>query len=279
VVVIAGATLAALATRATGTATARPPDRAVSVGASLSPHVALFGAAVVAELRVRLDPKRVDPRSVRLTVRFTPFSLLGRPRVRVESGDGATVVRVSYRLQCLAAACSHPGGQAIVRLPPALVRWGTPARLARVRWPRATVDSRLTLGDAARPSLRYTTTAPDRRYRVDPAVVGWTAVGGSSMLLLALGALAPGRLRRRPAAGPPPRSELEQALARLERAGRASQAERRAAIGALAHALEDTGFAELAPLARRLAWSSCGPSPAVANELALLVRAALEVAA
>jgi hypothetical protein len=58
-----------------------------------------------------------------------------------------------------------------------------------------------------------------------------------------------------------------------------SQADRRGAIGDLAQVLEREGFGELAPLARRIAWSSSGPTPALASELALLVRAALEVAA
>jgi hypothetical protein len=104
-------------------------------------------------------------------------------------------------------------------------------------------------------------------------------VGTSAALVLALGMLVPLRLRRRERPLEPPSSELEQILARLERAADGSQAERRAAIGELARILERDGFGELAPLARRLAWSRGGPSRAVASELALLVRAALEVAA
>jgi hypothetical protein len=126
--------------------------------------------------------------------------------------------------------------------------------------------------------LRYTTEAPAHKYRVDPVAVGWTAIGGAAVLVLALGAFMPLKLRHGDARVEPPSSDLERALAHVVEAAEGSQADRRGAIGDLAQALEREGFGELAPLARRIAWSSGGPSPAVASELALLVRAALEVA-
>ena len=276
----AAAMLVALAAAQSGGRHRAAPARApVWAEATLTPRVSLFGAAIRADVRVAVNTKRVDPRTVRVAMHFAPFSLAARPRTRIERLRGTTVVRFVYRIQCLTAACSQPGTQALVRFRPAVVSWGKPARRSLVAWPRATVASRLTRGDVVHPSLRYLTTTPARRYRVDPVVLGWTAVAAAAALVVALGVVVPLVLRRRGAAAEPPSSELEQALARVERAAWARQADRRAAIGELAQALERDGFAELAPLARRLAWSSGGPSAAVASELALLVRAALEVAA
>jgi hypothetical protein len=259
-----------------GGATEPAPLAAVSAQALLQPRVVLFGAAVRAELRVAVDPTRVDPRTVRATVRLAPFSALGPRRVRRQSFGRATLIRIRFRLHCVAGACSRPGGQANVALRPAVVRWGK-HRLV-VAWPRETIDSRLTVDDLAHPSLRYATDAPARRYRADPVLVGWTSIGAAAALVLALGVFVPVKLRREPTRVEQPSSELEQALARVVAAARQSQADRRGAIGDLAHVLEREGFGELAPLARRIAWSSDGPSSVLASELALLVRAALEVA-
>ena len=252
------------------------PRAAVSAKTLLEPRVALFGAAVRAELRIAVDPARVNPRSVRATARFTPFSPLGRARIRRQSSGRLAVIRIRYRLQCVAAVCSRPAGQAGITLRPAVVRWGA-HRLA-VAWPNETIASRLTAADIAHPSLRYATDAPARAYRANPVVIGWTSIGGAAALVLALGAFVPMKLRRDDVRAETSASDLELALERLVEAAGGSQADRRGAIGDLAQVLEREGFGELAPLARRIAWSSGGPSPAVASELALLVRAALEVA-
>jgi hypothetical protein len=254
------------------------PAAPISASATLSPAVALFGSVVTAELTVSTDPRRVDPRTIGVDATFPPYTPLGRPHRR-RTADGRTaVVRFTYRLQCLAAACSHPGGQAAVQLPPAVVTW-RPSGRALVSWPQAAVASRLTSADLAQRSLHYATDSAGAGYRVDPIVVGWTAIAGAVLLLLAVGGGGAVRLRRRPEPPPVrPPTEVELALQRLDRARERGQAERRAAIGRLAEALEREGFPELTPLARRLAWSSHGPSAAVASELGLLVRAALETA-
>jgi hypothetical protein len=253
------------------------PREAVAAAAELEPRVALFGAPVRAELRITVDPTRVDPQKVRVRTRFTPYSPLGTPRVTRDAGERTTLIRIAYRLQCVAAVCSRPGRQANVVLRPAVVRWGTHRLL--VAWPRAAVASRLTTGDVTHPSLRYTMEAPARTYRVDPVAVGWTSIGAAAAIVLGLGALVPLRLRHGTAPAEAPSSDLERALERVVEAADRTQADRRGAIGELAQLLERDGFGELAPLARRIAWSSGGPSPAVASELALLVRAAIEVAA
>jgi hypothetical protein len=258
-------------------AAAPAPRAAVSAQAVLEPRVALFGAPVHAELRIAVDPARVDARKVRASVRFAPYSPLGQPRITLHAGERTTSIRIAYRLQCVAPACSRPGGQANVSLPPAVVRWGD-HRLP-VAWPPAAIASRLTAGDVAHPALRYTTEAPARSYRVDPVTVGWTSLGAAAAIVLALGAIVPLRLRNAAAPAEPRSSDLERALERVVEAAEGTQADRRGAIGELAQVLERDGFGELAPLARRIAWSSGGPSPAVASELAVLVRAALEVAA
>jgi hypothetical protein len=258
-----------------------PPSDRASAQATISPRVVLFGATTKAELRVLVDPRSVDPRTVRVTAHFEPFVLADPPMQRVERAGSVAEVRVSYRLQCLAAACSHPGGQALLQLRPATVGWAGVPDAMRVDWPRVAVASRLTRADLAHPALRYDATPADRGYRVDPRALGWAAVGLSGAAVLALGIVLPLRARgarRRP--GPLDLSSpLERALARLERSVDGLQGERRAAIGELAYVLEHDGFPELAPLARRLAWSSGGPTGGVAHELALLVRSALETAA
>ena len=157
------------------------------------------------------------------------------------------------------------------------MRWGS-HRLA-VEWPPEAIASRLTVGDFAHPSLRYAADAPGPAYRFDPVVVGWTSIGAAAALVLALGVFVPLKVRRVDVEVEPPSSDVERALARVVDSARGSQADRRSAIGELADVLERDGFGELAPLARRIAWSSEGPSCEVASELALLVRAALEVAA
>jgi hypothetical protein len=253
------------------------PRNAVAAAAVLDPRVALFGAPVHAALRIMVDPTRVDPRKVRVNARFAPYSLLGAPRVTRHAGERATLIRIAYRLQCVATACSRPGRQANVFLRPAVVRWDS--HRLRVAWPPAAIASRLTTGDVAHPSLRYTMEAPARTYRVDPVAVGWTSIGAAAAIVLGLGAFVPLRLRHAAAPAEAPTSDLERALERVVEAADGTQADRRGAIGDLAQVLERDGFGELAPLARRIAWSSGGPSPAVASELAVLVRAAIEVAA
>jgi hypothetical protein len=259
-----------------GAAAAPATHAAVFAEATLTPRVVLFGEVTRADLRVHVDSHRVDPRSVRVRASFAPFEVIEAPRVRREANG---VVRFTYVLECLVAACSHPGGQASLSVAPARVTWGPPSRRLVVPWPRPTVASRLSAADVERPSVRYATNVPAAGYRVDPHAVGWGAIAASAALVLGIGSALGTRMRRKPVEVEPPSSDLDRALARLERTASGSNSERRAAIGALAQALEEDGFAELAPLARRLAWSSGGPSSAVASELAGLVRAAVEVAA
>jgi len=251
-------------------AVASPP---VAATATVTPRVVLFGGVAQAELRIAVDPRRVDARTISVTPRLAPFTVVGRASRRVES----SLVVITYRIQCLVERCSHPAAQALVALRPATIRWK--GGRTSVAWQPAAVASRLTQLDLQQPSLHFSTAASSPHERVDPRVLAWACVGGSAALALAAAATAILRLRR------PVRrldeesaSPLEQALERLERAAEESQTERRAALDDLAQVLEHEGFPELAPLARRLAWSSGGPSPETAFELALLVRAAAEVA-
>jgi hypothetical protein len=262
-----------------GSAPPARPRAPVSAEATFTPHVVLFGAAARADVRVTVDRRRIDPRTVHVSANLAPFELLGAPRVRRSPLGRTESLRVTFRVQCVAAACSRPGSQATVSLAPAVVTWGKPPRRVLVAWAPETVASRLSTADAARPTLHYTTAAPAAGYRVDPNLVGWGAVGVSAALVIGLGGAVAVRSGGRRVVPEPTSSELERALTRLEQTASGSNAERRTAIGALAQALEHDGFAELAPLARRLAWSSGGPTSAVATELAGLVRAAVEVAA
>ena len=108
-------TVITLAAARGGGATQPVPQAAVSAQAVFAPRVALFGAAVRAELRLAVDPRRVDPRTIRATARLAPFSQLGRAHVRRQTIGRATLIRIRYRLHCVAAVCSRPGGQATLR--------------------------------------------------------------------------------------------------------------------------------------------------------------------
>jgi hypothetical protein len=154
------------------------------------------------------------------------------------------------------------------------VTWGRAGR-GHVSWPPAAVASRLAAADVARPRLRFATASPEPSARGDGRALGWAAVAAAAALLLGVGVFAlrfPARRRDEE----PALTEVERALDRLAHARH--QAERRSTVGQLAEALEHDGFPELAPLARRLAWSRTGPTTAVASELSMLVRAAVETA-
>ena len=256
-----------------GKAAQPPPAAGLSARATLAPRVALLGTVVTAGLRITVDRRRVDPRTLRVRPDFAPYTVVSAARHR----DGADTVALTYRLQCLDRACSRPAGQAPIALRPARVSW--PGGRVTVGWPQATVASHLTAVDLARPALRFDATPVPDRYRIDPVLLGRLAVGGSALLLVAAAGVLAARVGRRRSEPERPLSPVELALERLARVRHRGERARRAAVGNLADALEQCGFPELAPLARRLAWSAGGVTPAVASELHLLVRAAVETAA
>jgi hypothetical protein len=240
----------------------------VTARISLAPLAGLFGDAVHAEVDVLLDPKRVDPDSVLVSVDFGPLE--GPALVAPQRADAGrtTHVRFRYTLLCLREDCRPRDGKHEVKLAPAVVRYrlvdGTTQTL-RAEWPAAVViASRLTAEGSARPVWRVREQLPRVSYRVSPALVA--AAGFSFAALLALAAVlviareavvfSRGR-RSDPLAGLTP---LERALALLARAvAEGGTAERRRALDRLARELQRAGDVDLAADAGRLAWSRARP--------------------
>jgi hypothetical protein len=244
------------------------PVQEVAARTSLAPLAALFGDAVRAEVDVVLDPRRVDPDSVLVSVDFGPLegpALVGPERL--EAGR-STHVRFRYELLCLREDCRPRSGKHEIKLAPALVRYRLldgRSRTLRAEWPAPVViASRLTAEGSARPVWRVREQPPPVSYRVRPDLAA--AAGFSIAALLALGAvlviatevLAFARRRRSdPLAGLTP---LERALALLARAvADGGTARQRRALDRLARELRRVGDDDLAADARRLAWSRARP--------------------
>jgi hypothetical protein len=240
----------------------------VAASTSLAPLAGLFGDAVRAEVDVVLDPRRVDPESVLVSVDFGPLegpALVGPERL--EAGR-STHVRFRYELLCLREDCRPRSGKHEIKLAPALVRYRLldgRSRTLRAEWPAPVViASRLTAEGSARPVWRVREQPPPVSYRVRPDLAA--AAGFSIAALLALGAvlviatevLAFARRRRSdPLAGLTP---LERALALLARAvADGGAARQRRALDRLARELRRVGDDDLAADARRLAWSRARP--------------------
>jgi hypothetical protein len=246
----------------------RPAAQDAAASTSLAPLAGLFGDAVRAEVDVVLDPKRVDPESVLVSVDFGPLEgpALVVPE-RFEAGRSMHV-RFRYELLCLREDCRPRSGKHEVRLAPAVVRYrlvGGTTRTLRAEWPAPIViASRLTTEESARPVWRVREQPPPVSYRVPPTLA--SAAGFSLAALLALGAVVviafevvafARRRRSDPLAG---LTALERALALLARAvADGGTARQRRALDRLARELRRIGDDDLAADARRLAWSRARP--------------------
>jgi len=233
-----------------------PRDYKPPLSATLAPESIRFGDRLVARVEF--------PGTAKVTASFGPFRVVSLRRER-----HAYV----YSLQCLEQACLTYGSRVRVRFPAAVVRSG--GRTVRVAWPVLTVGSRLKLADVKRPRFRpRTPAAPKPSFRIDPGLLGWGLFGIAGMLVLAPGAALV--RRKRPCltvVEPPPApdlSALEQALIRVEHAGRLDAPERRTALDALA--LELGSMPALAARARRLAWSPAEPEVWAMRQLVELCR-------
>jgi hypothetical protein len=246
----------------------RPVAQDVAASTSLAPLAGLFGDAVHAEVDVVLDPKRVDPASVLVSVDFGPLEgpALVVPQ-RFESGR-STHVRFRYDLLCLREDCRPRSGKHEVKLAPAVVRYrlvdGT-RRTLQAEWPAPVViASRLTAEGSARPVWRVREQPPPVSYRTPPTLVaaaGYSIaalLGLAAVMVIAFEALAFARRRRSdPLSGLTP---LERALALLARAvADGGTARQRRALDRLARELRRAGDDDLAADARRLAWSRARP--------------------
>lgn len=257
-----------------------PPGQAFAATATLSPTTSAFGDELTASVRVLLDRNRIDPESIKVLARFSPY----RERTTVERVDSGnlTALVFRYRLHCLTLACVPPEGvdgtlrsdfwEARITSddgPVVSVRFPAARMVARVEREEFTPEDADDV-DTWPPRWRATVGVPD----ADPAAAPWAlalALGGLGLLLVAGSAagaavlLRGGRLFRAPETDP-----LERAL-ELLRLARDEQ-ERRRALEALALALEQERGAELSQPARALAWSPPAPREEDAAELASLAR-------
>jgi hypothetical protein len=245
------------------------------VSGKLAPLVTGFGDPVTAQVRVLLDPTRVDPDSLRLRTDFRPWRE-ERQVKRRELGGSTVEVTFVLRLTCHAISCVARERQWQYDFEDARLRYleGGDERRAFVGWPPLEVATRLPQGfqppddggAEAPPVWRAAVQVPEPSFRASPqrlqvalVLAGVLLIGGS----LALAAVLL-RSPRAPKEMPP----LERALAMLARAR--TPEERRAALEAVAVELHPA----LAATARELAWSEQAPSEPAARKLSERVRGA-----
>jgi hypothetical protein len=274
----------------------------VVTNAAISPGPHLFGDRIQTELTVLVDTRRVDPATVRVDTSFDPWERVGGiERSRDRQAD---TVRLTYRyaLECIFSNCipDHFKTERKYDLPPATVRYrlekGGKGALA-VRWPTfrlvsrfpiprdfgnvADVTSRLQFQNDPLVRLFASVKPPEPTYRLGPTTFA-ALFFAAALACLGAAAIAArpivAELRARRA-----RSEgreatpLERALELVELTARrhAGEPEHREALGRLARELRQAEMRDVAPAARRLAWSEHAPSRAESDELTRQVRSAM----
>lgn len=263
---------------------APPPSQPLAVTTSLSPQALAFGDPLGAHADLLLDPRSVDPSSIRVAPRFAPFRIRGS-HVDVSSAKGAVLLSYRFALECLSAGCVPERQQVEKRFLPLVVSYRTRAgsrRTLDVDWPSFRLSSHLSDADRAAPGQRMRANAPlpPVSYRVDPAALRTGLAAGAGALALLASALAWLALRRRPERRAEPEPEPDP-LVRALLLVRASTtngfpAERRMALGRLARELRDSGRTDLAQAAGRLAWSAESPSADAAGAFADRLERVLE---
>jgi hypothetical protein len=244
-----------------------------------SPH---FGDPVTATVEILVDPRQVDPESVRLVADFEPYRSAAPPLRSRREAQGLVTIRQRYRLLCLRAPCAPPvGGIRTFRFTPARLTFrrlnGSTGVFTR-RWYPLTVGSRLSRDLALRGDWQARIfPLPEVSYRYDAgglsaalsAAAALLALAGAALVARAYGPLVRAELRRRGLARLRP-IEREVALLRDATARGDADSQRRALDG-LARVLGENGGSDLALGARRLAWSRSAPpeqdSLALADEV------------
>lgn len=256
---------------------ALPPDRSFAVATSITPRTAAFGDPLTARARVLLDRDKIEVDSVRLLARFSPW----RDRTTIERVDAGNLTALTFTidLQCLTLSCVAFERERQERFGATIISVG--GRVYELVWPEVTIVSRVpprellpeSTGEEEQdwpPRWRAAVAVPEPSYRLSPRLLTWL-LGCFGLLLIGASAAAGWRLwSRGRLAGRQEVSLLDRALA-LVRSARTDE-ERRAALEALALALEGERDQELAEPARALAWSERRPSETQAEELAELAK-------
>jgi hypothetical protein len=234
-------------------------ERTIRLVTSITPRTHLFGDAVVAEADLVLDPRRVDPDTVRIDADFDPYQQVGSPRRLRSNGDDLVRLRFQYTLRCMTAGCAPVAARKQTTMPIGQMVY----RLAGERivdsfdWPPIGTASRITPIDLEearwRADLRR---LPEVSYRVAPGVLGAVLAGAAVLLALAAGGLAlfllPARARHVAEEEVPTISPLERALAAVgELSANGATPEQRKALERLARELGRAGLSELATRTER----------------------------
>jgi len=278
------ALVAALAAGCGGASETRlslPPGETFAVSTTLTPRTGAFGDKLTAGIRILMDRDRVDPETVKVSYGFRPY----RDRATIERVDSGNLTALLYRieLECLTLFCVPPeGGFSSENQWGARITSGT-GPVKYLVFPGATIVSRMppvrdfvpeNTGEPEEwpPKWRAAVTLPDPSYSASPKLLAWI-LGGLGFLLVALSVAGTWSLLRRGqlfrAADVP---ALERALELLRNAR--TEEERRAALEALALALDTDVDTGLAQPARELAWSPATPSAEKAAELASIAEGA-----
>jgi hypothetical protein len=286
-----------------GQAAAQRPS--VVVNSSISPGPHLFGDRVQAQLTVLVDAKRTDPDSVRVDTSFDPWARVGGVR-RGRDREGDTVqLTYGYTLECIYSNCipdnfkterKYDLAAATVRYRlrkggkfALAVRWPTFRLVSRFPVPKdfgnvADVQSRLQFQNDPLVRLFANVRPPEPSYRLSATTMGLlffaaalACLGAAAVVARPIVAEMRARRARREGREATP---LERAVELVEGAARrhAGEPEHREALARLARELRQAGMRDVAPAARRLAWSEDSPSRSESDELTRQVRAAMEEA-
>jgi hypothetical protein len=257
-----------------------PPGQTFVATATLGPTTSAFGDPLHASVRVLLDRNHVDPGSIKVLARFSPF----RERTTVERVDSGNLTALTYRytLHCLTLSCVPQDGDGNTlrsdyweaRItsadgPVLSIRFPDARMVARVEQEEFVPEN---AADVERwpPRWRAAVSLPEPGYAVSPSrlalglgLLGLALVAGSAAGAFLL--LRRGRLFREAEV-----PALQRALELLRTAR--TEEERRAALEALALALEEEREDGLSEPARALAWSPAAPGEEDAAELASLAQ-------
>jgi hypothetical protein len=259
------------------------PSQGLVSTVSLSVRSVAFGDPVTARLDLLIDPGAIDPASIRVRPRFSPYRIVGISRRTRRAG--AMLVSYRYALECLAPECVPPRAQVERRFLPARLSFRTRSGHSETQaldWPSYQSSSRVSDADRRAPAerLRADAPLPPPLYRIDPGTLRALLTALSVALALAAAVLATLALRQAPEPSTPAGpllSPLDQALQRVRASTSNGQpAERRRALGRLARELVAVDRDELARDATRLAWSEDAPSPESAGAFAAHVEASCE---
>lgn len=255
------------------------PSELVSVTATLSPSVHVFGDPVDAKVDVLVDTREIEFGSVHLQPNFEPYEPLGPPRVERTEYGALGRARFEYRLVCLREGCDAAEARGVSDFQTGRLRYrfkGRPSNAFEAfDWPLLEVASRV--ADADVEEIRWRadgSTLPPVSYRVAPLgaalvllVVALGSAGAAALLARRL--WWPGRAAKTGSENEvATRSALEQAFdAALQTSDTGDSPERRRALERVARELGERGHTELAREARELAWS---PTASTSEEVASL---------